>query len=496
MLNSAQHQAPLLRLLAAGIGACTLLLAGCSGDKAPPGAESAEQTAPVNRGMRAAVDPDKPRHVLFIVIDTLRADHMSSYGYWRETSPNIDVMAQEGVRFDRAISQSSWTSPSMVTLMTGRRVSRRRLSIPSDTPTLAQLFHDAGYRTGAFVANPLLNEKNGFHRGFDHWSEDARLVMTDAIVEWLNENKDRDTFTWVHFTDPHDPYKPRTRFDTDMMGVLTDHTEALLKLGAEQEGYGNLEKQRELMEYEIGNYDDEILWVDNKVLELLQALSLNDNLSNAIVGLTSDHGECLWERQEIPAVVQQTAASRPRTKLQHWLKQRHGGLVYQEFIRVPLIFMAPGLPKGEVVDSVAEAINVSATLLDLAGIDGEGRELVQGQNLFGGDFLPGAYAMTNQGEAFVADDGWKLILPTQAAIEVLELEVQLYDLNTDPFELVNLRDQQPEIVERLTQKIVERRESAFPLDSSFEQDVLRNLETLHDLGYVGEIVEDNEAEDR
>lgn len=496
MLNSAQFAAPPLRLLAACLGACTLLFAGCSHDTESPDPEPAEEVAPVNRGLRASVDPNKPRHVLFIVIDTLRADHMSSYGYWRETSPNMDVMAEQGVRFERAISQSSWTSPSMVTLMTGQRVSRRRLSIPHDTPTLAQLFHDAGYRTGAFVANPLLNSKNGFHRGFDYWSEDTRLVKADAIVEWIRQNKDHDTFTWVHFTDPHDPYQPRKRFDSDMMGILKDHTQELLKLGAEKEGYSELEEQRKLMEFEIGNYDDEIQGVDTKVLELLQALSLDGNLSNAIVALTSDHGECLWERQEIPAVVQQTAASRPDTKLQHWLKQRHGGLVYQEFIRVPLIFMAPGLPKGEVIDSVAEAVNVSATLLDLAGIDGEGRELLKGENLFGGDFLPGAYAMTNQGEAFVAEDGWKLILPTQASIEALKLEVQLYDLNTDPFELVNLRDQQPEIVERLTQRIIERRDSAIPLDSSFEQDVLRNLETLHDLGYVGEIVEDSEAEDR
>lgn len=471
---------------------CISLFA-CKDDtrEGPDGSVASESA---ENGLYGVADKNKPRHVLFVVIDTLRADHLSCYGYWRKTSLYIDLLAERGVKFDRAISQSSWTSPSMVALMTGRRVSRRRIQIPGGSPTLAEHFQEAGYATGAFVANQLLYAKNGFNRGFDSFTE-GRLPDTDGIVEWISENKDNDTFTWVHFTDPHDPYLPRGRYKTGTPGKLTDRTTAMLKDAVETEGFKNLEEQSALMIEQIGLYDDEITWVDHKVGRLLNALSVTENLDNAIIVLTSDHGECLWERREIDGVVQHGARARgEKPRLKDRLKQGHGGFVYQEFIRVPLIINAPGLERGRIENAVAESVNVTATILDLAGIPYD-QKILDGKSLFGSEILPGAYSMTNLGESFVSEEGWKLIYPTEAGAEGLSIEIQLYDLNQDPHEQNNLAGKHPEKVAELFETLVGRRETALPLVTSFDQEVEENLQALQALGYVGDIIEFDPATD-
>lgn len=464
-------------------------LFACSDDGAPGEARPAPGVRLQENVLRATADPSRPRHVLLIVIDTLRADHLSCYGYWRQTSPNIDQMAQRGVLFRRAISQSSWTSPSMVTLMTGQRLSRRRLTVPDDTPTLAELFKDAGYRTGAFVSNPLLSPKNGFDRGFERWVEQS-LVNVDDVTEWLLENAGHDTFTWVHFTDPHDPYQPPLRLRSNIPGKLRPQTEELLRAAVEEEGFGDHEAQRAFMAQQVGLYDDEITAVDKKVRRLLGTLHETNNLDNAIVALTSDHGECLWERRETDPYMRHAEEQRGTpSQLVHRLKQRHGEFVFQELVQVPLIILAPGLERERIVDSVAEAVHLPATLLALAGVEVEGVELMEGRNLFGEPIPPGAYTMTNQGEAFVSEDGWKLIRPTREGELILGLELQLFDLRADPEELVNLAAEHPDVVERLARELVARRNSAIALDTSFDQDVEDNLDELRKLGYLGDIIE-------
>lgn len=466
------------KLFLGGLGVACVLALACS--EAPrEGSAKAEA--------RVAAELDGPRHVLLIVIDTLRADHLSCYGYWRETSPNIDGMARRGVRFERAIAQSSWTSPSMITLMTGQRLSRKRYRLPEDKPTLAELFKDAGYRTGAWVSNPLLNQKNGFQRGFERWVSDP-LREIDGAVEWLHENADHDTFTWVHFTDPHDPYKPPREFRSKTPGRLSEAHEELMDAAAPlSEEQGDLDEQREFIAREVGLYDDEIVAVDRKVRELLAALQEEGNLDRAVVVLTSDHGECLWERRESDTLIAHQRKTRGTpTRLEHVLKQTHGEYVYQELVRVPLIVMAPGLPRNQIERRVAESVHLAPTILALAGVDVDGIPTMAGADLFGDDWLPGAYTMTNQGEAFVAEDGWKLILPTEEGIEPYGQVLQLYDLNSDPGERHNLAGEQPDRVAELTQLIHERRASALPLEKAgdWESQTRENAEALRALGYA------------
>ena len=454
----------------------------------------------------AQAERGDPVHVLFIVIDTLRADHLSCYGYWRETSPNIDSLAKRGVKFTRAISQSSWTAPSMVTLMTGQRLSGPRLDIPEDRPTLAELFKDAGYRTGAWVANELLTPTMGFSRGFERWTGEQEWHTTkppgrlDAIVDWLRETKDQDTFTWVHFTDPHDPYLPPGESRTGVSGKLSEHQLGIIESAAKDHRLeSTVAAQTSFIASEVGMYDDEILAVDRKVRTLLLALQENGNLDNAIVVLTSDHGECLWERTESA----QRVASKDKKRggpaqLQHLLKQTHGDFVYQELVRVPLIIVAPGLERGRVEQAVSECVNLPSTMLRLAGIEVEGVEQMIGRDLFGRDVPDGAYTMTQLGEAFLSEDGWKLILPTDKGREEYAQPLQLYDLNVDPLELNNLASAYPERVESMSRRIAERRETSLPLQSLEEQrrKARQNIDALKNLGYVDgghvDVVDDDE----
>jgi arylsulfatase A-like enzyme len=467
-----------------------------------PGCGSEDSTQPGSSSDQGTGNP--AQHVLLIVIDTLRADHLSCYGYWRVTSPNIDAMAERGVRFTRAIAQSSWTAPSMVTLMTGQRLSGPRLAMPIEKPALAELFKDAGYKTGAWVANDLLNHDMGFDRGFDHfigsleWHNQEPSGKLDDIVAWLKDNKDRKTFTWVHFTDPHDPYIPAADLRTGIPGRISEYqADIIANAAGQQELSDSIVTQTASIATDVGNYDDEVTTVDRKVRQLLLAMQEAGTLDNAIIALTSDHGECLWERPESDRRFSLKANKRKTpTTIKHLLKQTHGDFVYQELIRVPLIVMAPGLEKGLIEDTVVESVHLPITLLRLAGVDVDGVDQLMGANMFGEQVPPGAYAMTSLGESFISESGWKLILPTASGAKEYGQVLQLFDLNKDPGELVNLARQFPERVEAMTTRLVARSQEALPKLNLEElnEAAERNAAALEALGYTKGGIMDPNAE--
>ena len=155
------------------------------------------------------VEVAPPRHVLLVVIDTQRADHLSCYGYARPTSPTIDALAKEAVLFEHCISQASWTLPSMVSMMTSSYVAEEALRIPDAKTTLAEAFHEHGFATGAFICNDLLSPENRFERGFDTF--EWKLVpygSNQPILDWIRAHKDGPTFTFVHLNEVHDDAKP------------------------------------------------------------------------------------------------------------------------------------------------------------------------------------------------------------------------------------------------------------------------------------------------
>ncbi len=171
-----------------------------------------------------AVEPDKRKNVIFVVVDTLRADRTSLHGYERETTPRISAWAEGGAVFDRALAASSWTVPSMGMLLTGRYRVGGGKALDGESGLLSSTLAGQGYRTVGIVANPVLNKLQGFIDGYESYdlilgkqdmtdplhpgSWTAQLVVEKAL-RWLREERDdRPFMLYLHLMDPHFPYEP------------------------------------------------------------------------------------------------------------------------------------------------------------------------------------------------------------------------------------------------------------------------------------------------
>ena len=170
--------------------------------------------------------PDHP-NIILIVIDTLRADHLSCYGYYRETSPAIDSLAEAGTRWENCQSQAPWTPPSTASIMsglnvrqhgTGRRANSGDHILHPEMPVLPVLFQEAGYRTCGIFNVMHMNELRGYSEGYDHYScvDDGNgraAEVVDEFLQWVeSDNDDRPFMAVLHFFDVHKPYDPPAPF--------------------------------------------------------------------------------------------------------------------------------------------------------------------------------------------------------------------------------------------------------------------------------------------
>jgi len=305
-------------------------------------------------------------NVLLISIDSLRADHLHTYGYARETSPVIDRIAREGVRFEAAISPSSWTLPAHVTLLTGTPPELHGLTDPrrrldASTRTLAEVLRENGYATAAFVSGPFLRSLYGYGRGFEVWDDvlaqkskqDAhRGVTSPALVQrvdaWLDEwgaaGPRRPFFLFVHMWDVHYDYDPPppydTMFDPDYAGDVD---------GTDFETGARVHRRMEPrdLEHVIALYDGEIRFTDAWVGKLLSRLQRLGVLDDTIVVVTSDHGDEFFEHGN----------------------KGHAKALYDETVRVPLVLRHPRrVPAGRVVEEQVRLADVAPTILGLAGV--------------------------------------------------------------------------------------------------------------------------------
>lgn len=304
-------------------------------------------------------------NVLFILIDTLRADHLTPYGYKRDTSPEIARwMAAGGTTVETAYSQAPWTLPSLAAIMSGRYPGEflgdpvESFALPKSVTSLAERFALAGYATAGFVGNPTLHEGNGFARGFGTFytpAPDPSSMalhgggLTDRAIPWLASHAygaERPFFLYVHYIDPHDPYdSPElqngvSRYDTGYrgkVGVNWIHGIYAGKLDL-------ADPVRDLAHIEA-LYDSEIHYVDSQVGRLLRTLS-PEVLANTLIVLTSDHGEELFDHGG-------------------W---KHGQTLYDEQIHVPLFFRWDGwIPAGKRLAGVVRHLDLAPTLAAAIG---------------------------------------------------------------------------------------------------------------------------------
>jgi len=397
--------------------------------------------------------------VLLVSIDTLRADHLGSHGYGRDTTPNLDALARQGVRFSRAFTTASWTLPAHMSIMTSRYphqhgVQRKKQRLDAAIPTVAELFRDSGYATGAFVSWFFVGKRYGFDRGFESFEEllperesldGARRgeQVVDAALSWLAaRDSHRPFFLFVHLFDPHLHYDPPEPY-AKLFGGDSSMPDAgrYERLRPYIEGL-----QREprripaaLLEQAVALYDGEVRYADDQLGRLLAALESRGQADRTVVLVTSDHGEELDD---------------------HGSMEGHQWTLYDEVLHVPLVLRAPDGPRGRTVNALVEILDIAPTLLAFAGIEPpggfRGRSLVPW--LAAPEPEPEPRLVFSQIERFnsrsaVRGDRYKLIHTRargrNAAGASNQERFELYDLRSDPGEHENLYAARPEVVASL-----------------------------------------------
>lgn len=433
-----------------------LALVACGGGREEPSGASARH-------------PD----VVLVVADTLRADHLGTYGHDRPTSPGIDALAEGGVVFERCSAECSWTKPSMVALMTSRRVTEFRDRLDPDAPALAEVFREAGYRTLAAVSNTILTRKGGFARGFDvfDWQVQkggpggpGRVARTmEELVESIHpsltaalrtdERGERPpVFLYIHAMEPHFPYAehPDLAGELPLEGAWTPSRSLraeYLAQGIEpppgkatwEAGFDRLTSDRVWYEREIRTLDERL----SRLLEELEALGLGEG---AIHALTADHGEVLFER---PGPHTQTGLVHPH----HFLYREHGYFLTESLTSTPLILWGGAVPRGLRVSASVESVDLMPTLLELAGIarpEGiHGQSLValmEDPELAGKPFTFSSAVHVHAVRE--AATNLKLLVPTPYG-EAAGMVEELHDLSQDPTERRNLLAGRSEDARRL-----------------------------------------------
>lgn len=330
--------------------------------------------------------------VLFILVDTLREDHLSSSGYERATTPRIDELMAESWVFTQAYAQSSWTIPSVASIFTGMHPSSHRIRlatdiIPDECPTLAEHFRTYGYRTGAFVANMLVTTSNGYGQGFEvywppgppAWSYRQRTALeqivtrlshaggkgqgwriNQAFLQWVGRVKDEPWFAYIHYLEPHAPYTPPARDRQAVApgvpaGPMFHPKWVDLESEADASGcydWECLENPPALTDIAregmIANYDGDVHLVDRRIGDLLDALESAGLLEQLHIIFCADHGEQFFEHAG-------------------W---GHSHSIYEELTRIPLAYRPPGgIPGGRQITRPVALLDLVATLAPVLGFD-------------------------------------------------------------------------------------------------------------------------------
>ncbi len=443
------------------------------------------------RAPRAEAKPPRP-NVLLIVVDALRADRLGCYGYARETSPNLDALAAEGVLFQDVMAPADETSLSIPSLFTSLRPHEHgvwwdtereqvRVSPGLRARSFAEILHDQGYVTGAISANQLVGSLLGVDKGFDSFQESRGAQTTGAAAvtaratRWL-ENYDRRQgpfLLFLHYLDPHYSYEPPSEFCRFGRPGYTPRDDRLnaqvVQLFRPYEDRAKPTPPAALAQHGLSRrdiarlsdlYDAEVCYADSQIGRLLQRLEQLHLSESTIVVVTADHGESFLEHGHLV----------------------HRGSLYQEAVHVPLIVRAPGVRGGRTVEEVVETIDIAPTLLELtqtkAGPPHTGRSVYRA--LVRGEKIPPRVAVAElaQGRGRALRLGrWKLIETPE--------RVELYDLQQDPGETRNLATSNPQQIARLRAAAQESTaKPAAAATTNARSASSEELRALRSLGYI------------
>ncbi len=425
-----------------------------------------ERTAVAKLPAAAAGAPN----VLVVVIDTLRADHLSLYGYDRETSAHLDSIAKQGVVFDDDIAPSPWTLGSHASMLTGRYPHEHgvdhEIALDHRYPTLPEILDANGYRTGGFSANLYyFARRTGLTRGFLHFEDYfysagdmffrtlwGRILnkyapssprfdeiyarkrapqVNQELLSWIDQDRSKPFFAFINYFDVHEPYLPLPPYREMFYGAATKDAPPAIdqRINRKERPYLYRLSRMSPQDYQhqVDAYDGAIYYVDEQIANLFAQLEKRGLSRNTLVVITSDHGECLGDHG----------------LLTHW------NSLYREIVHVPLIYYWPGkIPAGVRINKTVSAASLPATVLELAGIKSDvtfsAASVAQLWQQPGVDpAWPEPLAEIGQNldlpEGYPAYQGWlKAIVGPQWHLIVSEkLPAELYDWKADPKELHN-----------------------------------------------------------
>jgi arylsulfatase A-like enzyme len=307
-----------------------------------------------------AVGPDHraPQRIILVSLDTVRTDHLGIYGYDRPTSPAIDGFAASAVVFDDAVAQASATLASHASILTSRIPSHhgaffaKQRALGVDVTTLAGILRRAGYRTIAFTGGGQLSPQFGLDRGFEEYQEtrfNQNFHQTAGLgIRWLREHRRERVFLFLHTYEPHHPYVARDHFpglESEYDGPLPPVIPPeLLK----EITFGKREIDERDLRYIVHAYDSDLRSTDEGFRRLLRFLRRQGFFEDALIVLTSDHGEEFGEHGGVG-----------------W----HGHTLYEELLRIPLVIKLPGnAHAGTRVSSSVRSLDIAPTILDYAGL--------------------------------------------------------------------------------------------------------------------------------
>jgi len=467
-------------------------------------------------------------NVILIVMDTTRKDHLSAYGYDRDTTPNLRAFAQQAVRYTKAVSTSSWTLPAHASLFTGITPSEHQAHFVSENDllkqapgtasdlskypaspldfrhwTLAEILAERGFRTAGVVSNPVyLNRFFGLHQGFKFYDDlpRASLVPQDAfsLMEWISHALPRERmlrktqyrladeinkivdnwldrqqepfFLFINYMEPHMPYLPPAPYDTMYPGK-DDSLAGWTPWN--QMSHAVLSQQRKLTEREhrhlVSQYDGEITFMDSQIGILFERLRALEIYDRSLIVVTSDHGECFGEHDMMG----------------------HAVSLYNEELDIPLLIRYPGGRKAGDVDQRVSLKDVFFIILDELGIS-----LPEGEpEMSPADELPGVLAELYRRKEYVQQWGPRFDRDLRAVFLPDDIKVitatdsrhHLYDLGQDPHETRNRAEVQPEVLDQVNLQIsdwVESVRAGQPNKSEQAEISAEMFKNLRALGYV------------
>mgnify|MGYP000748955480 CR=1 FL=1 len=470
---------------------------------------------------------NKKPNILLISVDTLRADHLSCYGYPTNTSPHIDQLASENVLFDQAYATAGWTPPSHASMFTGLYPSEHGVvnnnQLVESIPTIAQILYDDGYHTGGFVNNSQVGQLVGFDRGHETfievWKGHQSNNVFEKAVRYLNRQTHKLTgkydkgakqtnrlalrwldryskgkkpfYLFLHYIEPHNPLNPhREHWNKQATSCFRSgiNWKKIQKMAENPLRFYTDEctLNREETDYLISLYDGEIFYVDQIIGEVINYLKMNKLYENTMIIITSDHGEHFGEKGNFS----------------------HVSSLYQPIIHIPLVVKFPYLlGENKKISRKVQLVDILPTILDTAGVQIPSQCHISGVNLreainnatpfrnhiiaewegripffilneLGCDESDERVSRFNHKIYTIIGDSHKFIMS--------EDKEELYDIVSDPLEANDLIQEDPDTAKRLKINLLtwldkKNSREIHHKPSIVDEEIIRNLKSL---GYV------------